>query len=99
MHGDSGLALIRAITAELDRKEGESPLHRTINLSCRTTSMANGIKWCAVQVECKAGCGYLVEAYGDEAEKLHLKATAIQRMLEEDKKTLEGSPFCNIDFV
>ena len=85
---DSKSALIRAVMAEL-AKEVESPLHGIINLSSSITFLANRIKCCAVQVECKAGCDYLVKAFGDEAELLQKEAMAIQSIIE--NHTLKGS--------
>jgi len=88
MLNNSKHALTRAIIGELD-KEGESPLHGLIRLSCAMTFLTNGIKCCTVQIQCEAGCGYLVEAFGEEAEILREKAITIQRILEE--KAPEGS--------
>ena len=81
-------ALTRAISAELERGN-ESPLHAIIRLSCSIAFLTNGIKCCSVQVQCKAGCGYLVEAFGEEAEMLRQKAISIQSILE--KPASEGS--------
>ena len=73
----SAKALDDAVRIELDRED----LHRSIEVSYVTESLSNGIKRCSVQVECKAGCGYLVEAFGEEADMLREKAAAIQNML------------------
>jgi hypothetical protein len=75
-------ALARAVMEELDRA-GESALHGVIELSCATALLSNGIKSCAVQIECKAGCGYLIQAFGEEADTLQEKALAIQNFLKE----------------
>ena len=82
MLGNSEHALNRAIATERD-KESESELHGIIRLSCAMTFLTNGVKCCTVQVECKAGCGYLVEAFGEEAERLRQMAIALQSTLEE----------------
>jgi hypothetical protein len=79
---DSEHALASAIMAELDRRD-ETPLHGAIRLSYSTAFLANGIKRCSVQVECKAGCGYLIQAVGEEADMLQEKAMAIQSLLRE----------------
>ena len=81
-HCDSEHALASAIMAELDRI-GETPLHGAIRASYSTAFLANGIKRCSVQVECKAGCGYLIQAVGEEADMLQEKAMAIQSLLRE----------------
>jgi hypothetical protein len=79
---DVELALIHAVDAEL-AKEAESSSHKTMKLSVRKTCMSNGIWRCSVQVECLAGCGYLVEAFGDDADILLQRAVAIQNKLNE----------------
>ena len=79
---DSENALASAIMAELDRI-GETPLHGAIRLSHSTAFLANGIKRCSVQIECKAGCGYLIQAVGEEADMLQEKAIAVQSLLRE----------------
>lgn len=83
---NTGDALARAITEELDRA-GESPLHGAIHVSCKAAFLRNGIKHCSVQIECEAGCGYLVEAFGEEADLLQEKAIATQNLLHEGSKS------------
>jgi len=96
MLSNSVHALTRAIISELD-KEGESLLHGIIRLSCAMAFLTNGVKSCTVQVECKAGCGYMVEAFGEEAETLRRKAIAIQSILEQE--VTEGSKRANAEFL
>ena len=96
LQSNSEHALTHAVMAELDR-ERESPLHAIIRLSCAMSFLRNGIRSCSVQVECKAGCGYLVEAFGEEAEILRQKANAIQSMLKE--RGLEGSSKSIVDVL
>lgn len=82
MRCDSEYALASAIMTELDRID-ESPLHGAIHLSCSTVILANGMRRCSVQLECKAGCGYMIQAVGEEADTLQQKAVAIQCILSE----------------
>jgi hypothetical protein len=70
--------------AELDRGS-ENLLHQTIHLSCTVSSLSNGMKCCTVQIECKAGCGYLLQAFGEEAEILYEKALMFKGILESPK--------------
>jgi hypothetical protein len=79
-HKSATEALAHAIMTEIDR-EGENPLHKTISISFRTLLMDNGMKQCSVQVECKAGCGYLIEAFGEEAEVLEHNAVLFKNIL------------------
>lgn len=74
-------ALAHAFREELDRI-GSDSLHRVIHISTKLRSLQNGMKHCSVQVECKAGCGWLVESYGREAEILKAKADVIKKMIE-----------------
>lgn len=90
-------ALAQAIMQELDRADGAcgNPQHGTIHISCEAAYMKNGIKHCSVQIECEAGCGWLVQAFGDEAEELEQKVNTIQRLLH---CNIEGvsMPLCQI---
>lgn len=70
-------ALAHAIMVELERA-GDSLQHGVVHISSTTSFMTNGIKQCSVQVECEAGCGWLVQAFGEEADELQQKAIAIQ---------------------
>lgn len=79
-HKSATGALAHAIMTEIDR-EGENPLHKTISISFRTLLMDNGIKQCSVQVECKAGCGYLIQAFGEEADTLKHNAMLFKNIL------------------
>lgn len=88
-HCNSEYALASAIMTELDRL-GETQLHGTIHLSCEAAFLTNGVKRCSVQLECKAGCGYLIQAFGEEADILQQKANVIQSVLCEG--THKGSP-------
>lgn len=78
----SAEALGRAVMAELERDDA-SLLHKAIEVSCKAELLANGIKRCTVQIECKAGCGYLVQDFGEEADMLQEKAAAIKSLLRE----------------
>lgn len=80
MRCDSEYALAFAVMTELDRV-GETPLHGAIHLSCATAFLPNGIKRCSVQLECEAGCGYMIQVDGEAADTLQQKAVAIQGML------------------
>lgn len=91
-HHDSEHALASAIMAEHDRM-GETPLHGVIRLSYSTAFLANGIKRCSVQVECKAGCGYLIQAVGEEADRLQEKAIAMQNVLSEGIQEISTDEF------
>ena len=74
-------ALAQAILDELARTEGNTQ-HGTINISYDEKCLSNGIKHCSVQIECGAGCGWLIEACECEAEVLGQKASAIQGMVQ-----------------
>ena len=89
MIGTSEHALASAIMTELHRL-GETRLHDAINLSCSAKILANGIKRCTVQLECKAGCGYLFQAFGEEADILQQKTATIQTLLSDG--TRDTSP-------
>lgn len=95
--GSSEQALAQAIIQELDKADGAcgNPQHGTIHISCEAAFMRNGIKYCSVQIECEAGCGWLVQAFGDEAVELEHKINTIQRLLDCD---IEGvpMPLCQI---
>ena len=73
-------ALGQAILEELTLAEDNSR-HGTIHISCEVKCLSNGIKRCSAQIECGAGCGWLVEADGGQADVLQQKAIAIQSML------------------
>jgi hypothetical protein len=68
---------------ENQRSEDKSQ-HGAIHVSCVAKNLQNGLKHCVVQVECKAGCGYLIQALEEEADSLQERATAIQRMLNRE---------------
>lgn len=74
-------ALAQAILNELVNAEGNSQ-HGVIRISYDSKYLPNGIKHCTVQIECIAGCGWLIEAYEEEAETLEQKAITIHRRLE-----------------
>jgi hypothetical protein len=67
--------------AELDRTD-ESSLHGAFHVSIRNSAAQNGVKRCSVQIECEAGCGYLIQAFGEEADMLQEKAIVLQRLLQ-----------------
>ena len=102
MHRNSEHALASAIMTELDRL-GETPLHGAIHLSYKDATLPNGIRRCSVQLECKAGCGYLIQAVGEEADILHQKTTTIQALLAgaclSQKSLLEDLLLLFPDFV
>jgi len=79
---DSVRAFAQAIQVELSEAEHSSG-HSLLHLSYEFKSLSNGIKYCSVQIECEAGCGWLVEGTGDEAEVLREKAIIMQRMLQD----------------
>ncbi len=74
-------ALAQAILDELVNAEGNSQ-HAAIHISYDGKYLPNGIKHCTVQIECKAGCGWLIEAYEGETEALEQKAIAIHKRLQ-----------------
>jgi hypothetical protein len=74
-------ALAQAILDELVKAE-ENLQHGAIYVSYNDKSLPNGIKHCTVQIECNAGCGWLIEAFEGEAEALEQKAIAIQKRLQ-----------------
>jgi hypothetical protein len=81
-------ALVNALIGELERAEN-SPLHGVLHISFTAAVLKNGIKQCSVQVECQAGCGYLIQAFGEEADRLHEKAIAVQSLINGE---VEGYP-------
>ena len=83
-------ALAHAIMEELDRA-GDRLQHGLIHISSTTSFLTNGIKHCSVQVECEAGCGWLVQVYGEEAEVLEQKAIAIQRHMHSGAEEISKS--------
>ena len=85
-------ALASAIMAELDRL-GETPLHGAIHLSYTTAALSNGIRQCSVQLECKAGCGYLIQAVGEEADTLEQTTATIQALLNNGAHPPSGRYF------
>ncbi|MGH9991221.1 MAG: hypothetical protein ACREBU_05175 [Nitrososphaera sp.] len=50
------------------------PSHVT-SISSKIRILKNGIKHCSVQVLCGTKTGYHIEAFGEEAEDLHRKAS------------------------
>ena len=78
-YGNSGQALGKAVIVELD-KSVEKPMHKTILVSI-ANSVQNGIRRCSVQIECKAGCGYLIYAFNEEADLLQEKAETLKILL------------------
>lgn len=84
-------ALAQAILEEITLAE-DNPGHGAIHISCEVKCLSNGIKHCSAQIECGAGCGWLVQAFGEEAELLEQKAIAIQRHLNRAEET-STSPF------
>lgn len=84
-------ALAQAILDELAKTEGNTQ-HGTINISYDAKCLPNGIEHCSVQVECGAGCGWLIEACEGEAEALKQKAIGIKGLVQgsakEDLKSL-----------
>ena len=78
---DSIYALAQAILRELEKTRDDSK-HGTLQLSCICKYLSNGVKYSCIQIECEACCGWLIEAYGREAEALEQKALAIRRMIQ-----------------
>ena len=76
-------ALAHAIMKELDR-DGNGLLHGHVHISHTISFLRNGVKQCSVQVECEAGCGWLVQANGEEADVLEQKVIAIKRHLQRE---------------
>jgi hypothetical protein len=75
-------ALNLAIEEEFKKRECQTE-HATIRISISTSRASNGIRHCSVNVECGAGCGWLIETYGNEAEALENHAKAIQTKLSD----------------
>ena len=75
-------ALCRAIAIEIEKKP-ESSLHGILRITKGFAISSNGLRHCRVQLECGAGCGYLVEAYGDEADLLDRIATSCKCILDD----------------
>jgi hypothetical protein len=83
MRFDSIRALAGVFHHEIDNSKCDVG-HLSIQLSCASKSLPNGVKRFSVQLECKAGCGCLIETYGIEAEKLEEKVRKIQTMLGDE---------------
>ena len=79
---DSSAALIRAVATEFGKKT-QSPLHAILHISEAFGFLLNGLRCCRIQIECNAGCGYLVEAFGDEADALHGITIDLKELLSE----------------
>lgn len=77
---NSTCALAQAIWEEHQRAE-ENGRHGTIHISWITRLLRNGIAQCSVQIECEAGCGWLVEEQGDHAIELIEKAAIIHKII------------------
>lgn len=88
---DSIGALAHLFFEELGKTE-EEPLHGAFQISSKKKTLPNGIKHCYVRIDCQADCGWLVEAYGPEAEELERKAISINNILH----ARSGKPFKSI---
>ena len=88
-------ALGHALLAEC-RQSVDIEEHALIRISCSTKILSNGLRYCAVQVQCPVGCGWLIETYGNEAELLEEKATLIQKMLGSPTRTLSVSEILRV---
>lgn len=73
MYRDGVDALIRLLSGLDD--EGR-PLELPEIASCLSSmhTLTNGIRYCSVQVLLESGVEYRIDAFGDEAEALHLRA-------------------------
>lgn len=69
-------------TAEVDQKgkmyvqksRPDDLVHNLRDISIRKSVLKNGIGQCAVQLRCKNGIEYSIQAYGKEAEDLYNEA-------------------------
>lgn len=77
---DSLDALNQAINKEFKRAE-ESKLHKVLRVRLSMTKSSNGLDVCSVQVECRAGCGHLIRAFGEEASDLRRHAIMLEPTL------------------
>ena len=82
-------ALYQALESELIRAR-DNPLHGMIAVSHKMELLSNGIARCSVQLECKAGCGWLIGATtAQDIRSLMEKLVLIERILI---RTLESAP-------
>jgi hypothetical protein len=65
--------------------------HSLIRISIAASYVPNGLRYCSVNVECGAGCGWLIEMYGSEAEALEHEARAFQVLLDDSNRALSIS--------
>ena len=75
-------ALVLAIEEEFKKSECQKE-HARIRISISTSRATNGMRYCSVNLECGAGCGWLIETYGNEAATLENQARAIQTRLSD----------------
>lgn len=87
-------ALASAILNELAKAENNSQ-HNRIRISYDIKNLRNGITCCSVQIQCSAGCGWLIEACDMEAEALRRNASAVQSLLQ-DKTKDASTPLAEI---
>lgn len=73
-------ALAKALLEELASAES-NPQHSRICISNCGKDLPNGMKHYTAQIECNAGCGWLIQASDEESEALALNVIALQNML------------------
>ena len=73
MYRDSLDALTRLLSG-IDDEGKPVELSGVASVSSTVRTLTNGIRRCAVQVLFENGSVYKIEAFGDEADELHLRA-------------------------
>ena len=88
-------ALDYAIGQERDRSEcaGE---HALISITISVGYIANGMRHCSVNVECGAGCGWLIQTFGSEAEELEHKARMAQEVLSDSNNSIRNEEIATL---
>ena len=73
MYRDGVDALMRLL-AGIDDEGHALKLSKIESISSKIRTLKNGIKHCCVQVLFESGAEYKIDAFGDEADELHLRA-------------------------
>ncbi|MGI0036988.1 MAG: hypothetical protein ACRD99_01360 [Nitrososphaera sp.] len=75
MYRDGVDALTRLL-AGIDDEGHALKLSEIASISSMIKTLKNGIKHCCVRVLFESGAEYKIDAFGDEADELHLRARA-----------------------
>jgi hypothetical protein len=73
MYRDSVDALLHLLAGTDDEGNALEP-SKIASISSSIRTLKNGIRHCSIQVLFESGCEYKIDAFGDEADELYVRA-------------------------